>query len=130
APAAARTCCRAETRPPSSARSKGSWRSIRVVAVFGPHGSRRWVEQRNADSSYGPWCRIATPTANTSLLELPQTPARPDVVPLVWELQPPPSLCRIVPDVPTANTSLAELPHTPRRRHIPPLVCVLQPLPL
>src|SRR6266850_2518106 len=56
-----------------------------------------------------------SPTANTSLPELPQTPRRLLLAPWIIALQALPLKCRMVPPSPTANTSLPELPQTLKR---------------
>ena len=61
------------------------------------------------------------PTAQTSVLALPHTPASGYGVPLETGDHALPSQCRIVPLAPTAQTSVLALPHTPQRRFVVPL---------
>src|SRR4029077_2482795 len=82
----------------------------------------RWAGARRVEPLK---CRIApaSPTANTSLPELPQTPKRVAVLGLDID-HVVPSKCAIAPKSPTANTSLPELPHTPANTTGAPLVLV------
>src|SRR5215471_781562 len=57
-----------------------------------------------------------SPTAQTSLAPLPQTPRRGFVVPLEAVAQALPFQCTMVPAQPTAQASLAPLPQTPNSR--------------
>src|SRR5215470_16740524 len=72
---------------------------------------------------------VTNPTAQTSLVPLPQTLFRLYIVPLETLVQALPSQCRMVPPAPTAQTSLAPLPQTPRRKFVVPLEALVQALP-
>jgi len=71
-----------------------------------------------------------SPTASTSLPEVPQAPINAAVVPLGCVVQLAPFQCRMVPASPTANTSLAELPHRPNRSALVGLDWMDQVVPL